>query len=77
MSSRGRNECQRQIAGQTVKRLAHHRESAVERSWTSRRGEWEALVGKAAGDEQLIDKKRRDAQAKAKLAELRDERKFW
>jgi hypothetical protein len=35
------------------------------------------LAGKAAGDEQLIDKKRRDAQAKAKLAELRDERKFW
>jgi hypothetical protein len=77
MSSRGRNECQRQIAG---RRSSDSRTTASLRSsrlWTSRRGEWEALVGKAAGDEQLIDKKRRDAQAKAKLAELRDERKFW
>lgn len=39
------------------------------------KGEWEALLGKAAGDEQLFERKRRDAKAKAKLNELKDARR--
>jgi hypothetical protein len=36
---------------------------------------WERLLGKAAGDEALFERKRRNAQAKAKLNELKDERR--
>ncbi len=36
---------------------------------------WESLLGRAAGDSELFEKKRRDAQARVKLAELQDERK--
>ena len=36
---------------------------------------WEKLLGKAAGDEGLFERKRRDAQANAKLKELKDARK--
>ena len=37
--------------------------------------EWETLLGRAAGDEQLFERKRRDAPANAKLNALRDKRK--
>ena len=36
---------------------------------------WERILGKAAGDEDLFERKRREAQANAKLDELKDERK--
>jgi hypothetical protein len=36
---------------------------------------WERLLGEAAGDEQLFERERRDAQARAKLSELQDERR--
>ena len=36
---------------------------------------WEQILGKAAGDEGLFERKRRDAKAKAKLADLKDARK--
>jgi hypothetical protein len=38
--------------------------------------DWERILGKAAGDEQLFEKKRRDAQARTQLAELADARKL-
>jgi hypothetical protein len=37
--------------------------------------DWERILGTAAGDPELFEKERRDAQARAKLAELQDERK--
>jgi hypothetical protein len=37
---------------------------------------WERLLGKAAGDPGLFDRKRRDAQANAKLDELKEERRL-
>jgi hypothetical protein len=36
---------------------------------------WERLLGRAAGDEELFERKRRDAAARAKLGELMDQRK--
>jgi hypothetical protein len=45
------------------------------RSRTTRRRAGEALLGRAAGDESLFARKRREAQAKAKLGELKDARK--
>ena len=39
------------------------------------KGELEALLGRAAGDENLFERKRRDAATKAKIAELREERR--
>jgi hypothetical protein len=36
---------------------------------------WERLLGKAAGDEELFERKRRHAAARAKLGELMDDRK--
>ena len=36
---------------------------------------WERLLGKAADDEGLFERKRRDAQAKRTLGELKDSRK--
>jgi hypothetical protein len=37
---------------------------------------WETLLGLAAGDENLFERKRRDAQANAKLSELRKQRRL-
>jgi hypothetical protein len=39
------------------------------------KGEWERLLGKAAGDEQLFAKRRKEAAVKTKLNELKDQRK--
>jgi len=39
-----------------------------------RRADSERILGKAAGDEQVIERKRRDAQARALLAERQDAR---
>jgi hypothetical protein len=39
-------------------------------------GRYEALVGKAAGDEGLFERKRRDKVAKAKLGQLKEERRM-
>ena len=36
---------------------------------------WEALLGKAAGDENLFERKRKEAAVKTKLDELKDQRK--
>jgi hypothetical protein len=61
--------------GRTKRRRRIASDEHAERFTDDEKREWERILGTAAGDPELFQKKRRDAQANAKLDALKDQRK--